>query len=356
MVVFVYMRSIFVTPRVMGKEAAMVAGGFLESNKNFGDFSCDGRSCQASEKITPHYAWRTMALSALYSASSSPKSLELVKEEFRNYRSNYKNNENFATLWQIYTAYKATGDPEMLSHFIESMLRVGTFFMFDPLSEKFLQSTAMNLSTIAREFLLAAEAYADPETIRILESANLERPLHKTIRLRDWPAQFKEQAMRLVEAARAAEKRDPLMVEWDSKIHMESCWLQFANSARFLTMQDKDALGEVKDFFRRVAFSSHSRDDYKIETLQTVLPCIQVLKELKSVFPDLERDYRVVVERFLIHNFDSSKRARCDGDGAFLVLVKQEYDSQCKDVKSTADISWAISLLAGDENEYMLRR
>lgn len=344
--------------KVRGSEAALAAGAFLtqlgSGANGIGDVECVESGCKPIEKMSPHYAWRMMAFGALYRATGDRKYLEQVRREFEAYPEAIEKLQSHSTLWQLQAAYRSTGEGAILNRFLESMMFFSLVLAQSGIGESYYRSDVMTNETFARELYLAAQAFADPGTASVLDKSGLEKPLHKAITLEEWPPDFLEQARRMQEEAVPLERQGKRIVSWDPDIYEESCWVSFGDMARYLTTGDKEALERVTAFMRRMQFGKHDRRSYDLQVMQMILPCIHVLSELSAERPEFKEQFRAAVGTFLMPSFDFNGRSLCREDGSFMVLIQQEPGLQCNNVKSTADNSWVVSLLARDDSVYQL--
>lgn len=251
----------------------------------------------------------------------------------------------FFSIHQLYYAYLATGKPDLLGWFsgrlhsylaqLESTWSRGET---GPFEDSFLTATA------SRQFAQGAAALKNPEQLKFLVDqkqfpggdAEVQRHL----------AGFLDVSRRLIDRAETLLPATSAELLIDGTgIELFRCWIPWARLSLYDATGNAADLEPVLTFLQQAHFSSRDPAQVNASPLQAILPCLEVLIRLRNRSEQFQRDYRYLMENFLLKSWDSRQDPVCNGDGGFFAVVK---DTRLCEIntKDASDNSWILYLLS----------
>ena len=306
-------------------------GGTLYASKR-----CDieGRCNLHNADALPAEAWRMLQGVALREIGrDSEKGLSIIHRAFEQWKRKADGMAELHSFHQLLDTYLQSGSAEPLGYTLNSLdliERLGRHYVDRDEAKK---SSPMLVATIARQLALVAHTSegGGPSQVDRERLLMLSRRLVK-----------KTQEMQADHPGALIRPHPELGGDF-------ACWAPWAQSAIYSATKSVEDFSLIRDFFERARFRERSLHDLEPGSLQMVLPCADVLAELRAERPEFAPDLTALLERVILVGWDSAKMPLCDGDEGVFAAPRFDYSgsSACVgNVKSLSDNAWLMRILS----------
>ncbi len=306
-------------------------GGVLYASKR-----CDteGRCNVHNPDALPAAAWRILQGVALREISpNSGKGAAITERSFERWKRKADGMVELHSFHQLLEAHLQSGSKELLGYTLNSLDLVERLGMHYVDRDEARKSSPMLVATIARQLALVARTSegSGPSQVDRERLLALSRRLVK-----------KTQEMQADHPGALIRQHPDLGGDF-------ACWAPWAQSAIYSATKSVEDFSLIRDFFERARFRERSLHDLEPGSLQMVLPCADVLAELRAERPEFAPDLTALLERVILVGWDSGKMPLCDGDEGVFAAPRFDYSgsSPCVgNVKSLSDNAWLMRILS----------
>ncbi len=339
-----------------GTEIASLAGRFLTESLVDHAVTYDRKECDDSGRCVPvsvanfaSSAWRTLAFVGLYQASGREADRVRLMEQLHHElaRSNFELGDMVGH-HQLFEAYLATGSFEILDHIFSvagQWLREARATRDLDAEEHLLPMLSCAMS---KQMLFAAKVLGEQPAVEYLQAKKLVPK--KAQAVADLRNQYLAQGIRFIQLTeRHLQKFGVTVLADDPDFKRQSCWVQWAKYAAFVSTGEQQYLDDVVSFFRRARIHTRAASELRFSALQDVLPCVHTLKDIASLDGEFRNDGVFLLQNFILPNWDSAVRPICDGDNGFIAdaAMTDRAVSKCSlNAKYTSDAAWAVYVLS----------
>lgn len=297
---------------------------------------CDteGRCNLYNPEALPAAAWRILQGVALREISAdSVKGVAIIERSFERWKRRADGMVELHSFHQLLEAYRQSGSKELLGYTLNSLDLIERLGMHYVDRDEAKKSSPMLVATIARQLALVARTSDDSGPSQV----DRERLLALS--------------RRLVTKAQEMQTDHPgvLIRQHPELVGDFACWVPWAQSAIYSATKSVEDFSLISDFFERARFRERSLHDLDPGSLQMVLPCADVLAELRAERLEFALDLVALLERVILIGWDSAKMPLCDGDEGVFASPRFDYSgsSPCLgNVKSLSDNSWLMRILS----------
>lgn len=307
-------------------DVVRIGGDFLQAvgdqGKLFARRECDqAGTCRMVEpEMVGSYSWAILAEAGALRATGDQRHRARIRELYDRWTKLADGASEMFGLFQLYDAYRATGDLDLLASFFnrtELYLR----FLQDSWksSKQPRRGEPMLLATLVRQLANAAEVFNHPEV-----SAKFVMPSSQTsglVRPGDRKREFLAAAKHLLRDLEAAvrDATAPPLTTKGRSVPQFSCWVQWSKAALYEASKDRQILFEMQEFFDSVSLAE-GKQSLHLETLQSILPCIQSLLTLGTRDPRYTVQAEELFRRYILPNWDAPVQPLCGGAGGLLTI------------------------------------
>lgn len=345
--------SIEISSREIAAGTADLLVDLRAPTKVINSLKCDdfGECSSVQTGGTPELTWRILAFAALSKGENGAAYKQALKEEIKALAAPDRVLPVRAGLWQLYRAYRLSGEVELLKSFVKGAENL-TFQMktgyidkelvrHDPMLNAASLLQLIYLYEVLSDSTLAPVVSSTPGVVSFKDPAQLLAILKSQIdRLRKL----------LITQVRGGANIVP--GEGFGSYH---CWLALPEYHYGRVFKDATATEGVTHFLGRMQFSTRPASEYRFLSLQLTLPCAELLADMVGSDPGKRGDFLGVIEKGVLPYYDGAKRPICEGDNSFISFNVETGGDQCpRNTKSVPSMAWVASLLAQIDASFKL--
>lgn len=344
-----------------GLEISQRIGKFLASLEKDGKLF-EGLTCEVQDKCrlvdsenpTAVAAWHLIGNARLYEVTKDGQYKDRAVQALRQ----TAKFTNFFQLWvnfrQIVDGARILDESSALNNPMSIGMLAADKCLNDP--EKFSEENIMLSSLHIAEWAQLFRLQDQPWAMEFLNgNGYFGKPLSPDVSERYW-APFPRASKALLEVINEMDASDRQnVISGFPEFKLNSCWTQFAKMNAYLGFGDASLLDEVKSFFQGAEFAKRTRNDIDINPIQLLLPCAEVLKSLGRIDPAYKKDFKAIVELFLLKYWDTDVHKICSADEGVISVRSRPYLAPCDNIrKNASDNAWLIDLLADEETTFLV--